>query len=143
MAVHKVKRARNPRKALLILSDGGDNNSRYTESEMKSLVREADVCIYSIALVGGGLMRRHVRVLKNLSEQTGGRLCEVDKMSDLPQAVARISAAMRDQYLLGYVSSNPQDDGLYRKIDVRLNQPPETPRLHASWRTGYYASPGW
>ena len=88
-------------------------------------------------------MRRHVRVLKNLSEQTGGRLCEVDKMSDLPQAVARISAAMRDQYLLGYVSSNPQDDGLYRKIDVRLNQPPETPRLHASWRTGYYASPGW
>ena len=110
---------------------------------MKSLVREADVCIYSIALVGGGLMRRHVRVLKNLSEQTGGRLCEVDKMSDLPQAVARISAAMRDQYLLGYVSSNPQDDGLYRKIDVRLNQPPETPRLHASWRTGYYASPGW
>src|SRR5438067_1076597 len=69
MAVQKMKRAKNPRKALLIVSDGGDNNSRYTQSEMKSLVREADVAIYSIALVGGGLLRRHVGLLRGLSEQ--------------------------------------------------------------------------
>jgi Ca-activated chloride channel homolog len=143
LAVQKTKRARNARKALLILSDGGDNNSRYTESEMKSLVREADVCIYSIALVGGGLMRRHVRVLRQLSEQTGGRVCEVEKISDLPDAVAKISAAIRDQYVLGYSSSNRDNDGLYRRIEVRLNQPPDAPRLHASWRSGYYAPPGW
>lgn len=139
MSVRKMKRAKNARKALLILSDGGDNYSRYTESEMKSLVREADVSIYSIALVGGGLMRRHVPLLRNLSEQTGGRVYEVEKMSDLPQAVANASAAIRNQYVLGYASSNLASDGLYRKIQVRLNPRPDLPRLQVSWRTGYYA----
>jgi len=138
MAVQKMKRAKNPRKALLIVSDGGDNNSRYTQSEMKSLVREADVAIYSIALVGGGLLRRHVGLLRGLSEQTGGRTYEVEKLSDLPGVVAKASAAIRSRYLLGYVSNNLASDGLYRKIDIRLKQRPELPRLHASWRTGYY-----
>jgi VWFA-related protein len=82
-------------------------------------------------------------VLKQLSEQTGGRLCEVEKLSDLPEAVAKISAAIRDQYVLGYSSSNLDNDGLYRKIEVRLKQPPDAPRLRASWRSGYYAPPGW
>ncbi len=138
MAVHEMKQAKNPRRALLILSDGADNNSRYTESEMKTMVREADVCIYSIGIVGG-LMKRHLRSLKTLSENTGGRHIEVDKISDLPDAVAKISAAIRNQYLLGYSSSNLNMDGLYRKIDVRLNQNPDSPRLRASWRSGYYA----
>ena len=143
LAAHQMKRAKNPRKALLILSDGGDNNSRYTESEMKSRVRESDVCIYSIGLVGSGLMRRHVRVLRSISEQTGGRLYQVEKIKDLPAAVAKISAAIRNQYVLGYSSSNPENDGMYRKIEVRVNQGPDKPRLSASWRTGYYAPAGW
>jgi Ca-activated chloride channel family protein len=138
MAIHQMKAAKNARRALLILSDGADNNSRYTESEMKAVVREADVVIYSIGLVGG-LMRRHLRSLKTLSEETGGRYYEVDKVADLPDAVSKISAAIRNQYLLGYASSNPRVDGLYRKIEVRLNQPPDAPRLRASWRSGYYS----
>ena len=138
MAVQKMKGAKNPRKALLILSDGGDNFSRYTQSEMKSLVREADVAIYSIALVSGPLQRRHAGLLRGLSELTGGRTYEVEKMSDLSQAVAKVSAAMRNRYLLGYVSNNLASDGLYRKIDIRLKQPTDQPRLRASWRTGYY-----
>jgi Ca-activated chloride channel family protein len=143
LATHQMKRAKNPRKALLILSDGNDNSSRYTESEMKSLVREADICIYSIGLVGSGLLKRHLRVLKSLSEQTGGRSHEVEKMSDLPAAVQKISAAIRNQYVLGYSSNNLQDNGLYRKIEVKLNSNPGTPRLSVSWRTGYYAPAGW
>lgn len=139
LGVRKMKGAKNPRKALLILSDGGDNNSRYTQSEMKSLVREADVSIYSIALVGGGLLRRHVGLLRSLSDQTGGHVYEVEKMSELPDAVARASAAIRNQYLLAYVSSNPHNDGLYRKIQVQLNPRPDQQRLRLSWRTGYYA----
>ncbi len=141
MAVHEMKHARNSHKALLILSDGGDNNSRYTEAEMKSRVREADVSIYSIGL-GTGLVKHHIRLLKELSEQTGGEYRQVDKISDLPDAVERISAAIRHQYLLGYSSSNSINDGMYRKIRVTLNQPADKPPLRASWRTGYYAPPG-
>ena len=139
MAIHQMKHARNPRKALLILSDGGDNNSRYTESEIKSLIREADVCIYSVALVGGGLMRRRVPLLNRLAMETGGRVREVQKVRDLPAAVETISDAIRHQYLLGYSSNNIRNSGLYRKVKVRLSPPPDLPRLRASWRTGYYA----
>jgi Ca-activated chloride channel homolog len=141
LAIRQMSHARNPRKVLLILSDGGDNNSRYTESEMKALVREADVCIYSIGL-GGGLIRRHVRLLRNLSEQTGGRFYQVDRVSDLPEAVAKISAAIRNQYVLGYSSTNPENDGMYRKIEVRLRPRPDLPPLSVSWRNGYYAPAG-
>ena len=137
MAIHQMKRASNARKALLILSDGGDNNSRYTETEIKSRVREADVCIYSIGL-GTGLLKHHVRLLKQLSEETGGEYCHAEKMSELPDAIAKISRAIRDQYLLGYSSSNASNDGMYRKIQVTVSQPGDRP-LHAAWRTGYYA----
>ena len=139
MGIHQMKHAHNPRKALLILSDGGDNNSRYTETEMKNVVREADVCVYSIGLFGNNMIRHHVRLLRELSEETGGRMWQVDKMADLPETVAKISAAMRHQYLLGFSSSNPNQDGMYRKIQVRLQPEGETPPLVASWRTGYYA----
>jgi Ca-activated chloride channel family protein len=143
LATHQMRRAKNPRRALLILSDGNDNYSRYTESELKSRVREADVTIYSIGLVGSGLLKRHLRVLRQLSDQTGGRFYEVEKMSDLPAAAEKISAAIRNQYVLGYFSTKPQSDGLYRKIEVKLNPEAGLPRLSASWRTGYYAADGW
>ncbi len=143
LAPHQMRRAKNPRKALLILSDGNDNYSRYTESELKSRVREGDVTIYSIGLVGSGLLKRHLRVLRQLSDQTGGRFYEVEKMSDLPAAAEKISAAIRNQYVLGYFSSKPQSDGLYRKIEVKLNPEAGLPRLSASWRSGYYAADGW
>jgi VWFA-related protein len=143
LATHQMKRSRNARKALLVLSDGNDNSSRYTESEVKSLVRESDVCIYSIVLVGSGIMKRHVRVLRQLSEQTGGRWAEVDKISDLPDAVDKMNAAIRNRYVLGYLSSNTKSNGLYRKIEVRVKDEPGGPRLTPSWRSGYYAPDGW
>ena len=138
LAIHEMEHAKNARKALLILSDGGDNNSRYTAAEIKARVREANVCIYSIAL-GRNLVKHDVRLLKQLSDGTGGQLGQSEKMIDLPEVVFRISAAIRHQYLLGYSSSNSNNDGLYRKIEVRLSQPQKAPPLHASWRTGYRA----
>ncbi len=134
-----MHRARNPRRSLLIISDGGDNASRYTESEMKEVVKEADVSIYSIALTGGGMLKRSERLLRDLSESTGGRMFEVGKLEDLAGAVGKISSALRNQYLLGFRPENGESDGLYRKIEVRLNPPAEGPPLRASWRTGYYA----
>jgi VWFA-related protein len=138
VAIHHVRKARNARKALLILSDGGDNYSRYTEGEMKDFLREADVCVYSIALRGGGLIKRHIALLRRISQETGGLLCPVDRLEDLPGAVAKISAAIRHQYLLGYSPSSTAADGLYRKVEVRLvHNGPQ--RLRATWRAGYYA----
>lgn len=143
LAIHQMKHARNPRKALLILSDGGDNNSRYTETEIRRIVQEADVSVYSIGLFGGGPMNRHnAKLLRNLSEETGARMWQVDKMADLPDAVEKISTAMRNQYLLGFSSSNPKRDGMYRKIQVKLKPGANTPPLTASFRTGYYAPDG-
>jgi Ca-activated chloride channel family protein len=142
LAVHRMRRAKNPRKALVILSDGGDNNSRYTESEIRELVREADVSLYSIGMLGAGTSNHSIKVLRNLAEETGGRLFTVGKLSELPEAVSRMNAALRDQYVLGYSSSNTQADGKYRKVEVKLEQPPNAAPLRASWRVGYYAPAG-
>src|SRR6266404_1014106 len=80
MALHKMKKAKNPRKALLIISDGGDNSSRYTESEIKNLVREADVQIYAIGIFEPASSRGRTpeelsgpSLLTEIAEQTGGR----------------------------------------------------------------------
>lgn len=139
LSMRQMGHARNTRKVLLILSDGADNSSRYTESEMRSAVREADVSIYSIAIVGKGLLSRHLRLLRQLSEETGGMMVQVQKMSEIHAAVDRINDAIRNQYLLGFTPRNNTPDGMFRKISVKLDQPAGAPRLHASWRNGYYA----
>jgi Ca-activated chloride channel homolog len=142
LAVHRTGRAKNPRKALVILSDGGDNNSRYTESEIRELVREADVSLYAIGMLGAGTSNHGLKALRNLTEETGGRVFTVGKLSELPGAVSKLNAALRDQYLLGYSSSNARADGKYRKVEVKLEQPRDAPPLRASWRVGYYAPAG-
>jgi VWFA-related protein len=128
-----MKTAKNARRALLILSDGGDNNSRYSSPEIRDLVREADVRIYSVGLLVGLLQGS--RFLDRISNETGGKMIRVRKMDELPDAVERMSRDLRSQYLLGYYSSNPQNDGRYRKVRVQVNQS----TVHASWRRGYYA----
>ncbi|HVX68015.1 MAG TPA: VWA domain-containing protein [Bryobacteraceae bacterium] len=142
LAVHKMKRARNPRKALLILSDGADNNSRYTEPEIREIVREGDVCIYSIGMAGWGITGRSMRALRHLAEETGGRLFPVENLNELPGAVEKMSAALRNQYVLGYSSTNADNDGKYRKVEVRLVPPDGSHSLRATWRLGYYAPAG-
>jgi VWFA-related protein len=129
LGIQKMKRAKNGRRALLVLSDGGDNNSRYSASELRELVREADVRIYSIGLLQGS------HLLERISNDTGGRMIRVRRLDELPNAIEKLSRDLRSQYLLGYYSSNPQNDGRYRKVQVQVNQP----EAHASWRHGYYA----
>ena len=129
LGIQKMKRAKNGRRALLVLSDGGDNNSRYSASELRDLVREADVRVYSISLLEGS------RFLERISNETGGRMIRVHKLDELPDAMEKLSRDLRSQYLLGYYSSNTQNDGRYRRVQVQVNQP----EVHASWRHGYYA----
>jgi VWFA-related protein len=133
LGVQKMKKARNARKALLILSDGGDNNSRYSAPEIRDLVREADVRVYSIGLQLG--MLQGGRFLEKISEDTGGRMIKVRKLDELQEAIEKLSRDLRSQYLLGYYSSNAQNDGRFRRVKVQVKHP----TVRASWRRGYYA----
>jgi Ca-activated chloride channel family protein len=146
LALHHMKKATNPRKAVLIISDGGDNSSRYTETEIKNLVREADVQIYGIGIFEPISARGRTAeemsgpgLLTEISEQTGGRAFAVENLNELPDIAAKIGVELRNQYLLGYTPSNVQRDGKYRKVRVQLVQPHGLPPLRAFWRLGYYA----
>jgi Ca-activated chloride channel family protein len=147
LAVHEMKKnAHNPRKALLIISDGGDNSSRYTESEIKNLVREADVQIYAIGIFEPVSSRGRTAeelsgpsLLSEVAEQTGGRHFPVENLNELPDIAAKIGIELHNQYLLGYTPKNQEKDGKYRRVQVKLKQPPGMPPLRLFWRLGYYA----
>jgi VWFA-related protein len=146
LALHEMKKARNPRKAILVISDGGDNNSRYSESEIKNLVREADTQIYGIGIYEEYGVRGRTPeelngpgLLGDLAEQTGGRAYAVGNLNDLPDIAAKVGIELRNQYVLGYSSTNQGKDGKYRRVKIKLVQPRGLPPLRAFWRLGYYA----
>jgi Ca-activated chloride channel family protein len=133
LSAHQMRMAKNPRRVLLILSDGSDNNSRYSENEIRSMVVESNLRVYGI-----GLFHRP-RLLQQLAEQTGGNVLLAQTLGELPAVVERLGREIRSEYLLGYASTNPVNDGKYRKLKVELVPQPGMPPLHASWRRGYYA----
>jgi VWFA-related protein len=146
LGIHQMKKAKNPRKALLIISDGGDNNSRYTESEIRNLVKESDVQLYAIGIYEPMSSRTRTpeesngpALLRDLADQTGGRQYEVENLSELPDIAAKIGMELRNQYLLGYSPQNQERDGKYRHVEVKLVQPHGMPLLRAFWRMGYNA----
>jgi len=146
LAIIQMRKAHNPRKALLVLSDGGDNSSRFTESEIKNLVREADVQVYAMGIyepiAGRGRTAEELNgpgLLTEITEQTGGRHFPVDNINELPDVAAKIGIELRNQYVLGYTPSNLERDGKYRRVQVKLQQPRGLPPLKAFYRLGYYA----
>ncbi len=146
LAMNQMKKARNPRKALLIISDGGDNSSRYTESEIKNAVREADVQIYAIGIFEPMSSRGRTAeemsgpgLLNEIAEQTGGRAFAVDNLAELPDVAAKIGMELRNQYVLYYTPKRQDRDGKYRRVQVKLVQPRGLPPLKAFYRLGYYA----
>jgi Ca-activated chloride channel family protein len=146
LGLHEMKKAKNPRKALLVISDGGDNNSRYTETEIRNLVREADVQIYAIGIYEPLAARGRTPeeaagqgLLTEIAEQTGGRQYPVDNLNELPDIATKIGIELRNQYVLGYSPQNQEHDGKYRKVQVKLIQPRGLPPLRAFFRMGYYA----
>src|SRR5579864_3655345 len=144
MGISKMRQAKYPKKALLIISDGGDNHSRYTEGEIKSLVKEADVMIYSIGIYDHYFQTEEERLgpqlLGDISELSGGRSFTIDNPNDLADVATKIGIELRNQYVLGYRPKNPGHDGKWHKIKVKLLPPKGLPPLHVYARTGYYAS---
>jgi len=146
MAMNEMKKGKNGRKALLIISDGGDNSSRFTESEVRNWVREGDVQIYAIGIFEPMGSRGRTPeemsgpgLLSDLAEQTGGRNFSVENLADLPDVAAKIGLELRNQYILGYNPKNAARDGKYRKVEVKLVKVKDLPPLRARYRPGYVA----
>src|SRR6185312_10850050 len=124
LGVSKMRQAKYPKKALLIISDGGDNHSRYTEGEIKNLVKEADVMIYSIGIYDHYFQTEEERLgpalLSDVSDLSGGRSFTIDNPNDLADVATKIGIELRNQYVLGYRPKNPGHDGKWHKIKVKL-----------------------
>ncbi|HEY6250685.1 MAG TPA: VWA domain-containing protein [Candidatus Angelobacter sp.] len=143
MGLNKMKDAHNSKKALLIISDGGDNHSRYTEGEIKSGVKEADVQIYAIGLYTVNPVQQEEingpSLLTEVTEVTGGRTFTINNPNELADVATKIGIELRNQYVLGYRPSNKTRDGRWRKIKVKLIPPKGLPHLNVFAKTGYYA----
>jgi Ca-activated chloride channel family protein len=145
MGLHQMKKAKYAKKALLIISDGGDNHSRYGENEIKSYAKESDVMIYSI-----GLFDRYVptveemqgpQLLSEITEPTGGRAFTLESPNQMPEVARHIGTELRTQYVLAYRPQDVAHDGKWHRIKVKLRLPKHLPFLQAHAKTGYYAPP--
>jgi len=130
LGLTEVKKGQHPKKALLLITDGEDNHSRYSRKDIREFVREADVQIYSIDM-GRAL-------IEELSEMTGGHSYRAS-LDELEEVCEKIAAELKNQYLIGYVPTNTAKDGGWRKIRVKLNAPPGRERLYSRAKEGYYA----
>jgi len=145
LALKQMKFARYQRKALVVLSDGGDNWSRHSLGEIRNALLESDVQLYAMGIFDPGAghntpqeERNGPHLLDGLAEQSGGRLVPVNSLDELPAISQRISRELHNQYLLGYHSSNAACDGKYRHLKVEIKAP-DAPALRVSFRRGYYA----
>jgi Ca-activated chloride channel homolog len=143
LGLSKMREAKYGKKALLIISDGGDNHSRYTESEIKNLVKESDVQIYAIGIYDHYFPTEEERLgpqlLSDITELTGGRAFSIDNPNDLADVATKIGIELRNQYVLGYRPTNPVHDGKWHKIRVKLTPPKGLPPLRVYAKAGYYA----
>ena len=141
-AISHMRSARYQRKALVIISDGGDNRSRYTEKEVKSLIKEADVLVYSIGVFDTEFRTKEERLgpelLATISGLTGASAYTLDNPKHLPVVAEHIANELRNQYMLGYSPEESRRDGKWRKINVKLALPRGLQALRVQARSGYY-----
>jgi Ca-activated chloride channel family protein len=118
---------------MVVFSDGSDNNSRYSEAEVISQLRESDVEVYAIS------MFEKPKALDRVADETGGRAFWVRKMDDLPDAIQTLNRQMRNEYLLGYSPGAVQNDGKYHRVRIQVRPPAGMQRVQVSWKRGYLA----
>ena len=146
LGLTQMRNASRGKRALLIISDGGDNSSRYNEKDIKRLVREADTQLYSVGIFEPFEYRSRTpeelngpTLLNEMAELTGGRSFAVENLNELPDIAAKIGAELRNQYVVGYRPSHRARDARWRKIKIKLRAPKGLPPLTAYAKTGYYA----
>jgi Ca-activated chloride channel homolog len=146
VALKQMKKARHSRKAILIISDGGDNWSWHTVRQIRGELLESDVQLYAMGIFGPELSSRSPvenrhgpGLLDELAGQSGGRHYPVGNLNDLPAISAKIGTDLRNEYLLGYYPADSRD-GKYHQVRVNLALPDDMAPLRANYRRGYYAS---
>ncbi len=147
LGLEKLKEGSNPKKALLLITDGEDNRSRYTFSNVKEFVKEQDVQIYAIGIVDAfssqlGTGRSGRAMIEELAELTGGRAFFPDSVYELEDICTKIAVELKNQYVIGYESTNEAKDGKWRKLRMKVNPPQGLPRLNVRSKSGYYAPVG-
>ncbi|CAN5652660.1 hypothetical protein BH20ACI4_BH20ACI4_03050 [soil metagenome] len=146
LGVERVTRGAHQKKAILIISDGQDNSSRYNFKEVRRLMKESDVVIYSVGIMDGrdaGSMEgmQGQALLDELSSVTGGKSFYPQTNVELDEIFERIALELRHQYSIGYTPKDFQPDGKWHKVKVKVKPPRGLPRLTVRSREGYYATP--
>ena len=147
LGLEKMKQAHHPKKAMLLITDGEDTRSRYSLVNVRHAVKESDVQIYAIGIVSSYYSdfaqgRSGRSVLEEMTEVTGGKAYFPNSVYELEDICTKIAVELKNQYVLGYASSNPSRDGRWRKIKVKLNAPRGLPALSVRSKTGYYGPTG-
>ena len=141
LALQEMRKSQKNKKTLLLITDGGDNNSRYSVTEVKKLIQESDVLIYAIGVFGGGSTPEEAggpELLGHIAESTGGRMF-VANSAEMPDIAKRIGIELRNRYILAFAPTSQAHDGKYHHIQVKVVPPRGLPPLQAHWRTGYTA----
>lgn len=146
LGLERVTRGAHQKKALLIISDGQDNNSRYNFNEVRRLMKESDVVTYAVGILDRGdssssLGMQGQAFLDELASVTGGKSFYPHTAIEMDEIFERIALELRHQYSIGYTPHDFQPDGKWRKVRVKVKPPRGLPRLTVRSREGYYATP--
>jgi Ca-activated chloride channel homolog len=146
LGVEKVQRGVHPKRALLLISDGQDNNSRYTFNEVRRLLKESDVVLYAIGILSGSdagssLGMEGQGTLDELSNVSGGKAFFPRSPAEMDDIFEQIALELRHQYSIGYKPNNFANDGKWHKVKVKVTPPRGLPRLFVRSKEGYYAMP--
>ncbi len=140
MGIHEIHKSKKAKRALVLISDGGENNSRYSPGEIKNVIKESDVLIYTVAITGpfnpdspAGL-----EMMNGIAEMSGAHMFNAggNALSDIAE---KIGVELRNRYVIGYSPKDKKRDGKFHKIEVKVVPPRGLPKLRAHWRSGYYA----
>ena len=143
LGVEKVMRGAHRKRAIILISDGQDNNSRYTFTEVRRLLKESDVIIYSVGILDQGANSDSMAgeaILTELSSVSGGKYFPVQTNAEMNDIFERIALELRHQYSLSYRPSNFTPDGKWHRLKVKVTPPRGLPRLYVRSREGYYAT---
>jgi Ca-activated chloride channel family protein len=146
LGVEKVQRGAHPKRALLLISDGQDNNSRYTFNEVRRLLKESDVVLYAVGILSGSdagssLGMEGQGTLDELASVSGGKAFFPRSAAEMDDIFEQIALELRHQYSIGYRPTNFVNDGKWHKVKVKVTPPRGLPRLFVRSKEGYYALP--
>ncbi len=146
LGVERVTRGTHQKRAILIISDGQDNASRYNFGEVRRLMKESDVVTYAVGIMDRGDASSSYGIqgqsfLDEISSVTGGKSYYPHSDIEMDEIFERIALELRNQYSIGYTPKNFEPDGKWRKVKTKIKPPRGLPRLTVRGREGYYATP--